>query len=47
VENLQGVPKVDDKNKDKAVKSISNPKEVSHKWTRKRKLNTKWQAGHP
>ena len=44
---FQGVSKVDDKNENKTAKSVRDPKEASRKWTRTRKLNTKWQAGHP
>ena len=32
---FQGVPNVEDKNKDKTVKSVHDAQEASHKWTRK------------
>ena len=39
--NFQGVSKALDKNEDKTVKLLHDPRKVSHKWTRARKLNTK------
>jgi len=42
VKSFQGVSKVDDKIEDKTIKSIIDPKEASHKWTRTRKLSMEW-----
>ena len=42
---FEGVSKVDDENKDKTLTLVCDHKEASCKWTRARKLNTKWQAG--
>ena len=42
VEHYQGMSNVDDKNEDKTVKSIRDPKEASRKWTRTRNINMKW-----
>ena len=35
---------LDNNNQDKTVKSVCDAKETSRKWTRKGKLNMKWQA---
>ena len=44
--HYQGMSKNVDESKDKTVKSVNNLKEASRKWTRTRKLKTKWPARH-
>ena len=43
---FQGLSKVDDKNKDKTVKSVCDPKKEPQKWTKTRKFDMKLQARH-